>query len=99
MANNANLVIGYARPGGGGVGQCSRSSHTAVYAPVAARWPHPPPNRSLRFLPLCIEQFCYPLSSKEKIMFKKCLLNAAALLMIVVSGPGFAQTQSEADAQ
>ncbi|OGT00218.1 MAG: hypothetical protein A3F73_01955 [Gallionellales bacterium RIFCSPLOWO2_12_FULL_59_22] len=32
-------------------------------------------------------------------MFKKCLLNAAALLMIVVSGPGFAQTQSEADAQ
>src|SRR3989338_4408354 len=43
----------------GGVGRCSRSSHTAVYAPGAALRPPPPPSRSLRFLSLCIKAHAY----------------------------------------
>jgi len=38
----------------GGVGRCSRSSHTNVYAPGAVLRPPPPQSRSLRFLSLCI---------------------------------------------
>src|SRR3990172_4716419 len=38
----------------GGVGRCSRSSHTDVYAPGAVLRPPPPQSRSLRFLSLCI---------------------------------------------
>src|SRR4030067_2958349 len=46
----------------GGVGRCSRSSHTDVYAPGAVLRPPPPQSRSLRFLSPCIEleldEFC-----------------------------------------
>src|SRR3989338_6565777 len=39
----------------GGVGRCSRSSHTDVYAPGAVLRPPPPQSRSLRFLSPCIK--------------------------------------------
>src|SRR4030067_264490 len=53
LANYAHQVVGYTRLRGG-VGRCSRSSHTDVYAPGAVLRPPPPQSRSLRFLSLCI---------------------------------------------